>query len=407
VSTEGCRSCGAAPLEAVLSLGRMPLANALLTAESLLEPELAYPLDLVRCPRCTLVQITETVAPETLFREYAYFSSFSDTFLRHAEELATRVVAERRLGPESLVVELASNDGYLLQYYKQRNVRVLGVEPARNVAAVAESQRGIPTVAEFFDSALAQRLRDEGKQADVVHAHNVLAHVPALNDFVAGIAALLHESGIAVVEVPYVKDMIDRCEFDTIYHEHLCYFSLTALVSLFGRHGLSIQSVERLTVHGGSLRVFVAKESKADASVRALLEEEARWGVDQSSYYEAFGARVAALKTSLLDLLRELKAKGSTIAAYGAAAKGTVLLNYCGIGTDIVSFVVDRSPHKQGRYVPGVHLPIQAPDALRDRQPAYVLLLVWNLLNEVLSQQSEYRERGGRFIVPVPEVRVV
>lgn len=407
MTTPRCRSCDAVPLEPVLSLGRMPLANALLTADALREEETKYPLDLVRCPKCTLVQITETVSPEILFRDYAYFSSFSDSFLRHSESLATAVADERGLGAGSLVVEVASNDGYLLQYYRRRGIPVLGIEPAQNVAAVAERDRGIPTLAEFFSLELAQRLRAEGRRADVLHANNVLAHVATINDFVAGIAALLDDDGVAIIEVPYVKDMIDRCEFDTIYHEHLCYFSLTALSALLGRHGLSIARAERLSVHGGSLRLFVEKAGVQGAAVTQLLAEEQRWGVNQRPYYDAFAARVQALKAALLSLLSDLKSKNATIAAYGAAAKGTTLLNYMGIGNATVGFVVDRSPHKQGRFVPGVRIPIRDPAALLQERPDYVLLLAWNLKEEVLTQQAEYTRRGGHFIVPIPSLEVI
>jgi len=284
---------------------------------------------------------------------------------------------------------------------------VLGIEPAENVAAVAR-EKGIPTRADFFSKELADRLKAEGNRADVVHANNVLAHVADLNGFVSGIAAILKESGVAVVEMPYVLDMVDRCEFDTIYHEHLCYFSLKALTALFERHGLTIQKVERLPVHGGSLRLFVGHETGvSDDSVERLRSEEIERAADRFPFYEAFGDRVARLKTELVALLRRLRRDGKSIAAYGAAAKGTVLLNYFEIGTDLVSFVVDRNPHKQGRLVPGVRIPIRGAEAVLASQPDYVLLLVWNLAEEVLGQQAEYRTRGGKFIVPIPDVRVL
>ena len=402
-----CRSCGGRELVPVLSLGSLPLANALLTDAQLKEPEPRYPLDLVRCAGCTLAQITETVAPELLFREYAYFSSFSESFLRHAEQLAERLVRDRRLGAQSLVVEAASNDGYLLQYYVRQRVPVLGIEPARNVAEVARRERGVDTVAEFFGAELAAGLRREGRLADVFHANNVLAHVADLNDFVRGISILLEDDGVAVLEVPYVKDMIDGGEFDTIYHEHLCYFSLTALQGLFARHGLRIVDVEKLKVHGGSLRVFAGRSGAATPAVAELLGSEQGWGVGTAEYYDRFGRRVSDLKVSLRKLLLDLKSQGSRIAGYGAAAKATILLNYFGIGGDVVDFVVDRSPHKQGRYIPGVHVPVRDPKMLLDARPDYVLLLAWNLADEVLAQQAEYRARGGRFVVPIPELRVV
>jgi SAM-dependent methyltransferase len=403
-----CRSCRAPDLRPVLSLGRMPLANALLTSDELGQPEETYPLDLVFCPGCSLAQITETVPPEKLFREYLYFSSFSETLLRHAEALAVRVAAERRLDQGSLVVELASNDGYLLQHYQRRQVSVLGVEPAVNVAAVAR-ERGIRTVAEFFDEALARDLRARHGGADVIHAHNVLAHVSDLNGFVAGIARLLRDDGIAVIEVPYVKDLVDRCEFDTIYHEHLCYFSLTSAERLLRRHGLVVWEVESLPVHGGSLRLWVGPQASTTpgASVRAMLEQEAAGGVDGPAFYAGFGARVESVRAALASLLAGLVSQGRRLAAYGAAAKATVLLNYLRPERGAIGFVADRSPHKQGRFVPGIRLPIRPPAALLEEQPDYVLVLAWNLAEEIVAQQAEYRRRGGRFIVPIPEPRVL
>jgi SAM-dependent methyltransferase len=348
-----CRACAADALELILSLGHTPLANALLTAEQLREPEATYPLSLAFCPACTLVQITETVPPEQLFREYFYLSSFSDTMLKHAQELTARLMRERGLDATSLAVEVASNDGYLLQYYKGAGVPVLGIEPAANIARIATEERGIPTVCEFFGEELAAKLAAQGQRADVIHANNVLAHVADLNGFVRGLELLLKDEGVAVIEVPYVKEMIDHREFDTIYHEHLCYFSLTALERLFRRHGLRIEDVE------------------------------------------------------LLPLQKELKAEGKRIAVYGASAKGSTLLNYFRLGRETLDFVVDRSTVKQGYYTPGTHLPIHAPEMLLREMPDYVLLLTWNFADEILAQQSAYRERGGRFILPIPEVKIV
>ena len=382
------------------------LANALLTAEQRSEPEARFPLDLVYCPDCALVQITETVPPEQLFSHYLYLSSFSDTMLQSAAEVANRLTERRHLGPASLVVELASNDGYLLQYYKRRQVPVLGIEPAANIAKVAE-EKGIPTLVRFFGEDVARELRDQGKTADVIHANNVLAHVADLNGFVAGIALLLKDQGVAVIEVPHVKALVEHLEFDTIYHEHLCYYSLTALQPLFQRHGLTIVDVERLPIHGGSLRFYASKSGTASEAVTRLKAEETEAGIASFEFYRDFGQKVAGLRERLRNLLQSLKKEKKRIAAYGASAKGSTLLNYFGIDGETLDFVVDRSTVKQGLYTPGTHLQILPPEALVERRPDYVLLLSWNFADEILAQQAAYRKQGGRFIVPIPDVKVV
>jgi len=404
-----CRSCGQNGLVSVLDLGLMPLANALLSADQVDRPEPTYPLELAFCPRCSLAQLLETVPPETLFAHYVYFSSFAQTMLDHARALADELTAAEQLGPDSLVVEAASNDGYLLQFYRHAGIPVLGVEPARNVAEVARSQRGIPTLTEFFGDALGCRLREEGRRADVFHAHNVLAHVADLNGFVAGIRLVLKDTGVAVVEAPYVKDLLDHCEFDTIYHEHLCYFSLLALDELFRRHGLLIHDVRRVPIHGGSLRLYASPLEHArprSVAVAALLCEERDWGADRADCYLALAKRVRVLRDSLRGLLGRLKGEGKRLAAYGASAKGSTLLNYCGIGRETLDFVADRSTVKQGLYTPGTHLPICPPEKLLEEMPDYLLLLTWNFADEIMRQQEEYRRRGGRFITPVPEPKV-
>jgi SAM-dependent methyltransferase len=392
-----CRSCGGASLDPILSLGETPLANALLDDSS--APDERLPLDLVLCRGCGLVQITEDVPPEVLFRDYLYFSSFSDTVVENARGIAERLVAERTLGSESLVMEIASNDGYLLQHYLARGVPVLGVEPARNIAEAARA-KGIETIDEFFTRDLAATL---ARTADVVHANNVLAHVADLNGFVEGIGIVLKDGGVASIEVPYVRDLIERLEFDTIYHEHLCYFSLTALDSLFARHGLTIGEVERIPIHGGSLRIFAGRGMPRGASVTRLLEEEAA----SPGAYHRFGDRVRALCDELRATLASLKREGKRIAAYGASAKGTTLLSFSGIGAETLDFVADRSTVKQGKLTPGTRLPIVAPEELAARMPDYVLLLAWNFADEIMGQQREYRARGGRFIIPLPQVRIV
>ena len=307
-------------------------------------------------------------------------------------------------------MEIASNDGYLLQYYQQAGVPVVGVEPAVNVARVAQEKRGIPTVCEFFGKELANHFKHQGQTADVIHAHNVLAHVADLNGFVQGIQLLLKPEGIAVIEVPYLKDLIDHCEFDTIYHEHLCYFSLTALARLFERHRMNIQNVARIPIHGGSLRLFVTQADSAapqGPEVARLLKEEAAWSVDHLDFYQGFARRVEGMKLSLCSLLSGMKQKGKRLAAYGAAAKGSTLLNYCAVGAETLDFVADRSTYKQGRYMPGIHLPIYPPSKLLEAMPDYTLLLTWNFADEILTQQAEYRKRGGRFIIPVPEPSII
>lgn len=352
------------------------------------------------------MQLTETVPPEILFRDYLYFSSYSDTVLENARRVTQLLVRERGLGAGSLVVEVASNDGYLLQFFKDEGVPVLGVEPARNVARVAE-ERGIPTLCEFFSESVAHEIVAKTGAADVLIANNVLAHVADLNGFVCGIRTALHSAGVAVLEVPYVRDLIERCEFDTIYHEHLCYFSLTALQALFRRHALEIVDVERIPIHGGSLRIFATRGGRPGEGVLALLEEERAWGVAEERPYADFARAVAHVRADIIALVRRLRAEGKSVAGYGAAAKCTVLANYCGLDASLVDFVADRSPHKQGRLVPGVRIPIAPPAELVARAPDHTILFAWNFETEILRQQAEYVKRGGRFIRPIPVPAVV
>jgi SAM-dependent methyltransferase len=386
----------------VLSLGETPLADALLTKAQLAQEEGRYPLDVAFCNNCSLVQILEAVSPDVLFcRDYPYYSSFSDALLAHSRDNALRLIERQGLDGDSLVVELASNDGYMLRNFAERGIPVLGIDPAEGPAKVA-MDAGIPTLCTFFGKELAASLRDEGKSADVIIANNVLAHVPDLNGFVEGIGILLKYDGVAVIEVPYVKNLVEHCEFDTIYHEHLCYYSVTALASLFRRHGLSLNHVEHYPIHGGSLRLFVGRWHHAKTSVGGYLTDETKQNVNDVAYYHGFASRVSGVKTTLVEMLRQLKGEGKRIAAYGAAAKGSTLLNYTGIDSSLIDFVVDRNVHKQGLYMPGVHIPIDDPARLLADMPDYVLLLAWNFRDEVLQQQDEYRRRGGKFIVPVP-----
>jgi len=402
-----CRSCGSTDLTVFLSLGNLPLSDGFLEARQLIDNEPRYPLDVAFCANCSLVQILETVPPEELFgSDYPYFSSFTDTLLKHSEANVKERLAERKLGADSLVVELASNDGYLLQYYKAAGVPVLGIDPAPGPVAAARD-KGIETLQAFFGAELAKDLASKGRRADVIHANNVLAHVADTNGFVAGIATLLKDDGVAVIECPYVKDLIEHGEFDTIYHEHLCYFSVTALRALFSRHGLYVTRVTPLSIHGGSLRVFVEKENRPEQSVRDYIESEQRLGLDRIDYYADFSKRVDQIRTELNELLQGLKERKARIVGYGAAAKGTIMLNYVGIGQETLDFVVDRNTHKQGRYIPGVRLPIAAPERVLAEQPDYVLILPWNFKDEIMAQQAEYRRRGGKFIVPVPRPTII
>jgi SAM-dependent methyltransferase len=402
-----CRSCGGTQLSIFLSLGDLPLSDGFLEARQLVDNEPRYPLDVAFCATCSLVQILETVPPEELFgADYPYFSSFTDTLLRHSEANVKERIAERKLGSGSLVVELASNDGYLLQYYKAGGVPVLGIDPAPGPVAAARA-KGIDTLEAFFGVEFAKKLAAEGRRADVIHANNVLAHVADTNGFVEGIATLLKDDGVAVIECPYVKDLIEHGEFDTIYHEHLCYFSVTALRALFSRHGLYITRVIPLSIHGGSLRVFVEKENRPGQSVQNYIESEQRLGLDRLDYYADFSNRVSQIRTELNELLQGLKEQKARIVGYGAAAKGTIMLNYVGIGQETLDFVVDRNTHKQGRFIPGVRLPIVAPERVLAEQPDYVLILPWNFKDEIMAQQAEYRRRGGKFIVPVPRPTII
>ncbi len=405
-SGPACRSCGASLSETVADLGMTPLANAYLRAEQLGAAEAFYPLRVFVCESCWLAQLEEFESPETIFSDYAYFSSFSDSWLAHARQYVESITARLGLDASSQVVEIASNDGYLLQYFHARGIPVLGIEPAANVARAA-IERGIPTEVRFFGEQTAQELVARGVRPRLLLGNNVLAHVPRLNDFVRGMAILLAPGGVITMEFPHLLQLMQHNQFDTIYHEHFSYFSLIAVEAVFARHGLTLFDVEELPTHGGSLRIYArhAREQSpgVSAGVEALRAREEAAGLRAIETYRAFDAQVKRTKRALLRELIALKEAGQTIVGYGAAAKGNTLLNYCGIGRDFLDYVVDRSPHKQGLFLPGTHVPIRHPDVIRETRPDVLLILPWNIKDEVMEQMAHIREWGGRFAVPIPE----
>jgi SAM-dependent methyltransferase len=404
-----CRHCGTPLSTTFVDLGETPLCESFLTEEQLAEPEPSYPLHAMVCGNCFLVQVDEFVAPELIFDDYAYYSSYSTAWLEHARQYVEMAIDRFALDSGSNVVEIASNDGYLLQYFVAHGIPSLGIEPAANVAAEAEA-RGVPTRVEFFDLALAEKMASDGYLADLVIGNNVLAQVPNLNDFVAGVAALLAPGGVATFEFPHLVRLIEENQFDTIYHEHFSYFSLTTVQRVFAAAGLSVFDVEELWTHGGSLRIFLRHEHDesmpVQPAVNDLLERERAFGITDLSTYTVFGERVEAIRDRLVSFLQERKAAGASIAIYGAAGKGNTLLNYCGIGTQIVDYACDRNPYKHGRYTPGTHIPIYPPERIAETKPDYVLILPWNLKEEIMEQLAPVRSWGGRFVVPIPDVQI-
>ena len=405
-----CRFCGTLLEHRVVDLGMSPLCESYLAADQLDGMEPFYPLHVWVCHQCFLVQLNEYVGAEDIFTEYAYFSSFSTSWLEHAEQYVAMVTERFGLDGGSFVVELASNDGYLLQYFVQRGIPCLGIEPAANVAKAA-LENGVPTEVVFFGRDTAARMREAGQVADLVLGNNVLAQVPDLNDFVAGIPTILKPRGTVTIEFPHVMRMLDENQFDTIYHEHFCYFSLISAEAIFAGHGMTIFDVEELWTHGGSLRIFArhADETERAVSDRVLelrAREEAA-GFRDVATYERFEEQVRETKRALLELLVDIKRAGKSIVGYGAPGKGNTLLNYCGIRTDFVDFTVDRNPYKQGRFLPGTHIPIHAPERLDEARPDYILILPWNFKDEILAQLAHARDWGAKFIVPIPTATVL
>ncbi|HEX3552201.1 MAG TPA: class I SAM-dependent methyltransferase [Thermoanaerobaculia bacterium] len=405
-----CRFCGAPLSHVFVDLGSQPLANSYLEPEDLGKAEAFLPLCVYVCGECFLVQLPEEERPEAIFSDYAYFSSYSESWLRHAETYAAAMVERFGLGAGHQVIEVASNDGYLLRWFAERGIPVQGIEPAANVAAAAEAA-GIPTLVKFFGEATARELAAAGTRAGLLVGNNVLAHVPDLNDFVAGLKILLSPTGVLTMEFPHLLRLMAEDQFDTIYHEHYSYFSFTTVRRVFAAHGLTLFDVEELPTHGGSLRIYARHDEDSSQPVgervAELLAREEAAGLSCLATYRSFDERVRRVKRGLLRFLIEAREEGRSIAAYGAPAKGNTLLNYCGVRTDFLDFTVDRSPHKQGRFLPGTRIPIHGPDRLREVRPDYVLILPWNLKEEIMEQMADVRSWGGRFVVAIPQVKVL
>lgn len=404
-----CRFCNTELSNTFVDLGMSPLANSYIKPEGVNKGESFYPLHTYVCSSCFLVQLEEFESPEGIFSDYAYFSSYSTSWLEHCKVYTEKVADRFHLNKESQVIEIASNDGYLLQYFKEKGVPVLGIEPAKNVAVEAE-KKGIKTITEFFGENLVNELVSKGIEADLLIGNNVIAHVPNINDFVKGMKKILKPSGIITLEFPHLLNLIEKNQFDTIYHEHFSYISIIALSSILKEHGLEIFDIEKLPTHGGSLRVYAKHVENKDISetinVNGILAEEKAYGFDKIETYTSFNEKVKEIKRNILKFLIDLKNQNKTIVGYGAPAKGNTLLNYCGMGTDFIDYTVDLSPHKQGMYLPGTHISIYSPDKIKETKPDYVIILPWNLKNEIMNQMCYIKEWGGKFITLIPDIEV-
>ena len=404
-----CRFCGEPLRFSLVDLGMSPLCESFLSLDQVNQMEPFYPLHVYVCEKCYLAQLEEYVTPEHIFTEYAYFSSYAVTWLKHAENYTNLMIERFKLNDKSFIVEVASNDGYLLQYFVQKNIPVLGIEPAKNVAKVAV-EKGVPTLTEFFGEKLAEQLRADGKHADLIAGNNVLAQVPDINDFVGGMKILLKPTGIITIEFPHLMRLMEENQFDTIYHEHFSYFSFITAEKIFAAHGITLFDVDELPTHGGSLRIYGRHTENDELSLtdraKEMHEREVNAGFKKMEHYSEFGEQVKETKRKLLDFLIEAKRQGKTIAGYGAPGKGNTLLNYCGIRTDFLDYTVDRNPYKHGKFLPGTHIPIYSPEKIQETKPDYVFILPWNFKDEIMSQMAGIRDWGGRFVVPIPEVKV-
>ncbi len=405
-----CRFCNKPLTNIFVDLDTSPLSNAFIKKERIAEPERKYPLCAYVCDNCFLVQLDEFEKPENIFEDYAYFSSYSSTWLEHAKNYVDMIIEKFSFDKKNLIIEIASNDGYLLQFFKEKNIPILGIEPAVNVAKVAK-EKGIPTITKFFTVNTANELKRNNKNADLIIGNNVLAHVPNLNDFVQGLKILLKTTGIITLEFPHILQLIQKNQFDTIYHEHFSYFSLLTVEKIFSFYGLTIFDVDEIPTHGGSLRIYIKHLENKDISIHerisVLLKKEKDEGLENLSTYTNFIKSVNEIKKQLQEFVNDVKNSGEKIVCYGAAAKGNTLLNYCKIGTNFIDYVVDQNPHKQGLFLPGTHIPIKNPDEIKKTKPDYLIIMPWNLKNEIMEEMKIIRTWGGKFVIPIPEVKII